>query len=119
MRTYGRIWSGGAPGKGTPTWVEVTTDASGFNDYVWLTTLCQVLQLDRGESPFYANCGIPGQQSVIQQVWPDYYVQLTQQQFAGHFASLTLAKLDGPTPTYRINVTTQSGVKPLMSAIPQ
>lgn len=110
MRTYGRTWSGGAVGKGTPTWVEVDTDANGYNDSVWLTTLCQVILLNRGEAPFDANFGIPAQQSVIQQVFPDYYMSLTQQQFAPHFAALTLAKVHSPTPTYRINVTTQQGV---------
>jgi len=110
MRTYGRTWSGGAAGVGTPTWVEVTTDSNGFNDACYLTTLIQTLLMNRGESPFWANYGIPAQQSVIQQVWPDYYMAETQQQFAGYFASLTLAKLGGPTPHYRITVTTQSGV---------
>lgn len=87
------------------------TDADGFNDYVYIVTLAQVLLLNRGESPFYSNYGIPAQQSVIQQVFPDYYMVVTQQQFAGYFAALTLAKLGGPTPHYRMNVTTQKGVK--------
>ena len=106
MRTYGRLYDE----LGNPTWVEVTTDNNGFNDYVWLTTLIQVLFLGRGESPFYSDYGIPAQQSVIQQVFPDYYVALTQQQFSGYFASLTVAKLAGSDPHYRINATTQQGV---------
>jgi hypothetical protein len=45
--------------------VEVTTDANGYNDAVYLTTLSQVLKLNLGESPFYANYGIPQYQSVL------------------------------------------------------
>ena len=107
MRTYGRTYDS----TGNPTWVEVQTDADGYNDYVYLTTLIQVLLLNRGESPFYANYGIPAQQSVVQQVFPDFYMAQTQQQFASYFASLTLAKLGGRTPHYKIVATTQSGVK--------
>lgn len=106
MRTYGRQYKS----DGSYQWVEVTTDANGFDDYVWLTTLIQCLQLIRGESPFYANYGIPAQQSVVSQVFPDFYVALTQQQFSGYFAALTVAKLNSPTPTYAISVTTQQGV---------
>lgn len=91
-------------------WVQVSTDAQGFDDYVWAVTLIQTLLLNRGESPFYADRGIPAQQSVVQQVPPDFFVALTQQQFAGFFAALTLAKLGGPDPAYRINLTTQQGV---------
>lgn len=110
MRTFGRVWSGGAVGKGTPTWVEVTTDSLGYNDYIYITTLAQVLLLNRGESPFYANFGIPAQQSVVQQVFPDFYMSQTQQQFAPYFGALTLAKLGGTTPMYRMSVTTNAGV---------
>ena len=78
MRTWGRVFSP----DGSYQWVRVNTDANGSSDGVWLTTLLQCLQLNLGESPFYANYGIPAEQSVIQQLWPDYNVLLTQQQFA-------------------------------------
>lgn len=107
MRTYGRITNP----DGTRTWVEVQTDAAGRDDYVWITTLIQCLQLVLGESPFYANHGIPAQQAVIQQVFPDYYVAQTQSQFAQYFASLIVVKLDAPTPTYKVDLTTNQGVK--------
>ena len=94
MRTWGRVtttsnYSGaigffeiglsgiGSTETGTSqssTWVEVSTDANGYNDAVWLTTLAQVLQLGLNESPFYGNYGIPAQQSAVTQVFPDYYV---------------------------------------------
>ena len=109
MRTFGRI----TEATGQKRWVEVTTDANGFNDYVYLTTLCQVLLLNRGESPFYANYGIPAQQSVLQQIAPDFYMAQTQQQFATFFASLQLTKIAAPEPTYAIDVITNFGVKAL------
>ena len=96
---------------GTKSWVEVQTDASGANDYVWITTLIQCLKLNLGESPFYADYGIPAKPSVVQQVFPDFYVARTQQQFASKFANLVVAKQPSTTPTYTINVTTNNGVK--------
>lgn len=89
----------------------VATDANGNNDMVWVTTLIQTLKLNLGESPFYAAYGIPAQQSVMQQVFPDYYVALTQQAFAPYFASLVISKQDNTvTPTYQVNVQTHQGV---------
>lgn len=105
MRTYGRIFNE----DGSYTWVEVTTDAKGYDDAVWLTTLIQTLKLNLGESPFYANFGIPAKQSVLQQVAPDFYVAQTQQQFAQYFASLVIAKPANLPPTYRITAVTQQG----------
>ncbi|HVB66128.1 MAG TPA: hypothetical protein VND01_00365 [Candidatus Acidoferrales bacterium] len=108
MRTYGRV-----PGlSGLPTvWVEVVTDPNGLNDQVYLTTLLQVLKLNLGESPFYANFGIPAQQSVIQQIFPDYYAALIQQQFAVYFASLMIARTSANPPTYQVSLITHNGIK--------
>jgi hypothetical protein len=107
MRIYGRITNP----DGSKTWVTVQTDpATGSNSWVYLTALCQAFLLNLGESPFYANFGLPAQQSVIQQIAPDFYVQRTQQQFAQYFASLIIAK--DPTqavPTYNVNVTMLDG----------
>jgi hypothetical protein len=89
----------------------VTPDADGHVDYIWITTLIQCLKLSPGESPFYANHGIPAQQSVVQQVFPDYYVAQTQSQFAQYFAALIVTKVPGPEPVYQVNVTTQQGVR--------
>ena len=102
MRTYGRV---------AGVWTEVDTDANGNSEYVLITTLIQVLKLNLGESPFYANYGIPAQQSVIQQIFPDFYVNVTQQQFAGFFASLSISKVPSTTPTYNVNLTTTQGTK--------
>lgn len=105
MRTYGRVYSE----SGVATWVEVDTDASGNNDGVWLTTLIQCLKLNPGESPFYANYGVPSYQSVVTQIFPDFYTARTQTQFAPYFAALKIQKLANPSPYYDVNVTTHSG----------
>ncbi|MFZ4998399.1 hypothetical protein ACOY5P_03255 [Enterobacter asburiae] len=107
MRTWGRV----TDANGNKTWVAVETDENGDSSYVWLTTLIQTLKLGLGESPFYAQYGIPAQQSIAQQVYPDYYVNMTQQQFAGYFASLTITKVDrAASPTYTIDVIFRNGV---------
>jgi hypothetical protein len=96
-------------------WQEVTTDANGYNDAVYVTALCQVLQLQTGESPFYSQYGIPAQQSIAQQVFPDYNVFFIQQQYARYFASLKITKVNQnnqygvPEPVYNVNVITQQG----------
>ena len=118
MRTYGRVYALNPDGSrqdpqpsGYPYWQQVSTDAAGFNDAVYLTTLCQVLLLNLGESPFYANFGIPAKPTIVQQVQPDFYVTRTQQQFAPYFAALIVAKLGNNPPAYRINCTTNQGAK--------
>jgi hypothetical protein len=105
MRTYGRVYSN----DGSYVWQEVTTDANGNNDAVMVTTLIQVLLLNYGESPFYANYGIPAEQSVMQQVAPDYFVSMTQIQFSASFASIIITKLVDPNPHYRVNILTNAG----------
>ena len=131
MRTYGRlplsivVDSSGNPvldsngnpiygtgtGNGSLAWVEVTTDSSGQNDLVMLTTLCQVMKLSKNESPFYAQYGISAKQAFIQQVAPDYDMSVIQQQFAPFFASLVITKQSGSLdPTYDVNVITHQGV---------
>jgi len=98
-------------------WTAVETAPDGTNDLVYVTNLCQVLLLNLNESPFYANYGIPAHPSVVTQVFPDYYVIYTQQQFAAFFANLLVSKKPLPSPTYNVNVTTHAGVK-LNASIP-
>jgi hypothetical protein len=125
VRTYGRVYSLNEDGSrqspqpsGFPYWVVVQTDANGFNDMVYLTTLLQVLQLNLNESPFFANYGLPDKEAVIQQVAPDYYMTRTQLLFAQFFASLIISRMQSADdPTYLVNVTTHQGVK-LNAAIP-
>ena len=96
---------------GNLLWTQVSTDSNGFNDEVWLTTLVQTCKLNLGESPFFADRGIPAHQSIMQQIAPDYYVQYIQQLFAPYFASLQVAKTASYPPTYAISVTTKQGFK--------
>lgn len=108
MRTWGRTYNE----DGTSQWVEVQTDANGFDDAVWITTLIQCLKLNLGESPFFAQFGIPAKPSVVQQIAPDFYVAMTQQLFAQYFASLIITKQNVPSPpTYQVNLLTHQGVK--------
>ena len=104
MRTWGRV---------NGVWQEVITDpVTGLNDAVWLTTLLQCLKLNLGEDPFNSDYGIPAQKSVIQQIFPDFYVSQTQQQFSPHFASLIISKVPGQiAPYYNVNIITNNGAK--------
>ena len=98
MRTYG-------VDPNTQQWVEVTNTS-----YVWLATLAQTLRLNQGESPFYANYGIPAQNSVHTQIPPDLAVNRTQTQYAPFFASLTVLKQQtSANPTYNISAGFQNG----------
>lgn len=115
MRTYGRI----VPDPLFPDvkqWVEVDTDENGFDDMVWLTTVIQTIKLNLGESPFYADYGIPAHASVVSQIAPDTYLSRIQQQYAPYFLSLIISKqpdaLDErgiPSPSYLVSVITKYG----------
>lgn len=106
MRTWGRTYNE----DGTYRWVEVTTDANGYSDSVWLTTLVQALKLNLGESPFYANLGIPQYQTVVTQVFPDFYCSQIQTYFAPNFASLTIVRAPGSfPPVYNVRAVCHSG----------
>ena len=112
MRVWGRQYN---PTKTAYEWIEVTTDANGYNDAVYITALAQVLQLNQGESPFWANYGIPAIQSITTQVFPDLAVYFTQQQYSKYFSSLKITKTKAtnefnvPTPVYQVNIITQKG----------
>lgn len=100
MRTWGRITK-----DNKKFWIEVKPDMDEDASYFWLTTLIQTLKLNLGESPFYINWGIPAQQSIMTQIYPDYYVNQIQSQFAPYFASLTIIRVENTlNPTYNVNV---------------
>jgi hypothetical protein len=106
MRAWGRTYNE----DGSYQWVEVSTDANGINDAIYLTALAQVLKLNLGESPIYANSGIPQYQTVMTQIYPDLYVAKIQQQYAPYFASLTIARVQGSNPPqYNVRAMTHSG----------
>ena len=98
MRTYG-------VDQATGQWVEVVETS-----YIWLATLAQTLRLNQGESPFYANYGIPAQNSVNTQIPPDLAVNRTQTQYAPFFANLTVVKQQNTlNPIYNISAVFQNG----------
>ena len=109
MRTWGR-----APG--SEVWQEISTDANGNDDMVWFATLAQCLKLTPGESPFFSQYGIPAQQSIATQVFPDYYVAQMQSMFSQYFMSLLISRAKAATtdnpanPIYNVNVITHRGV---------
>lgn len=111
MRVWGRIYDE----DGNYQWAKVETDPNGFNDAVYLTAFCQVLQLQTGESPFFADYGIPAQGSVETQIFPDLNVYLMQQRYSSFFAALKVTKVEAVndknanTPVYDIEVVTQDG----------
>jgi hypothetical protein len=112
LRTYGRTFDV----YGNATWQVITTAPNGDDSLVYLTTLIQNLLLILGESPFYADHGIPAQQSVLTQIAPDFYVSRIQSQFAKYFASLIISRTPQvqktaqvPPPTYTVNVITLQG----------
>jgi hypothetical protein len=106
MRVWGRTYNA----DGTYQWVAVVTDANGDSSNCYLTALCQAIKLNLGESPFYANTGIPQYQTVITQTFPDYYAQQLQQQYAQYFASLTIVRVAGSfPPQYNVTARCNSG----------
>ena len=106
MRVWGRVTSE----SGVKTWVEVSTDENGNNDAVYITALAQVIKLNLGESPFYANFGIPQQPTIITQIYPDYYVNRIQSQYSPFFAALSITrKPNSFPPSYQANILTHSG----------
>lgn len=104
MRTFGR--------DNTGVWHEVTTDSSGFDDDVYLTTLAQVLTSDINESWLYPELGIPARQSVIGNTHPDYFVDRVRAYFAQFFANisiLTTTDTQTNTPIYYVDVLKNDG----------
>src|ERR1700730_788413 len=110
MRVYGRTFDE----LDKKHWVVIETDVAGNSEYVYVTALVQVFKLNLGESPFWANYGIPAKNSVLQQSAPDFYVAFTQMQYAKYFASLIIYKAAAtfpPKPTYNASVLLTTGTK--------
>lgn len=111
MRVYGRVYDN----QNNYTWQEVETDANGFNDEVYFTAFAQVLQLQPGESPFFATYGIPANQSVNNQTFPDSNVYFLQSKYAPNFVSLVVTPTPQGdtygtvTPVYNIRAVTHQG----------
>lgn len=112
MRVYGRVPVDLGNPNGPKRWVVVETTSNGLNDGVHITSMAQTLKLNLNESPFWANFGIPAHASVMQQIWPDFYINFTQQYYSQFFASLIITPVrEEFEPHYRANVITQQGFK--------
>jgi hypothetical protein len=106
MRCWGRTYNE----DGTYQWVAVETQANGLNDAFYITALAQCLKLNLGESPLYANAGIPQFQTIATQVAPNFYMARIQQQYSQYFASLTITQVPGALPPqYNVRAVTHSG----------
>jgi hypothetical protein len=106
MRAWGRITNP----DGSKTWAVAQTDVNGNNDAFYITALAQCLKLNLSESPFYANSGIPQYQTIMTQVFPDFYVSRIQQQYAQFFASLTITRVPNVSPPqYNVRAVTHTG----------
>lgn len=112
-----RIWARKYTTAYEYTWVEVTTDDNGFNDAVYLSAFCQVLQLQPQESPFYAEYGVPSIQAVQDQVIPDTNVYFMQSRYSQYFISLQVMPAHqtdangATTPVYNVTAITNSGAR--------
>jgi hypothetical protein len=91
VRPY--VWGRVYDANGNPSWVQVSTDDAGFSDYLYITALIQCMKGNLGESPFWANFGLPAHQSVLQQLPPDFNVNFIAQFYQQFFASLIIAKV--------------------------
>jgi hypothetical protein len=97
MRTYGQTPQG--------KWVEIDQVS-----YVWMATLVQNLRLIQGESPFYAQAGIPAYKAIRTQIAPTVAVNNIQKQFAQYFTSLTVTPVSGvQVPTYNVQAVLTNG----------
>ena len=94
-------------------WVEVTPDANGNTDYIYITALLQCFRLNLGESPFWSNFGIPAKISIQTQTPPSYYISFIQTYFSQFFASLIIAKQptspNATTPIYNVYIVRKNG----------
>jgi len=99
--------------------VTVEADINDNPDSVYLTALIQTLKLNWGESPFFGDWGIPAHQAIVQQIFPDYYVLLTQKRYAPFFMTLGVVKRPTDTPMYDISIQFKSGAVISTTVIPQ
>lgn len=98
-RNFMRVWTRQHQPDGTRRWIAVDGNQAQI---AWLQN---ALLLQLGESPFWADWGIPVTRTLVSQIWPDYYVNMTQQRFVDSFSSLQITRDpadNDDNPTYRI-----------------
>ena len=111
MRSYGVDANG--------QWHEMSAATGYTEDDIYLTELVHAFKLVLGESPFFADVGIPQQETIISQIHPDFYVDRIRQFFTPFFSHLVVTKLpldiNNPDPAlrtqprYNVNAMTKQG----------
>lgn len=94
-----RVWTRQHQPDGTQQWKSVDNKQASI---AWLQN---ALLLQLGESHFWADWGLPVTQNIVTQIWPDYYVNLTQNRFSDYFASLRITHDSTSTednPVYQV-----------------
>lgn len=81
-----RVWTRVRQSDGTRRWQAVDGDQANI---AWLQN---ALLLQLGEAPFNAEWGLPIRDTLVTQVWPDYYVNLTKQRFRDTFPMLQITR---------------------------
>lgn len=105
-----RVW-GRVASNGTRKWQAFETDSNGYDDAPNIIWLQNALLLNLNESPFYADWGIPIQQTLATSVFPDYYTSKTQQRFSAYFPSVVITRVSASDLSYSVNITTKTGYK--------
>jgi len=75
---------------------------------IWVTIVKHELQLRVGESPFYADAGIPAEDSIITQQEPDYHVNNVKRRYEAKFNAFDITKVSGQPLVYNIALTTKN-----------
>lgn len=101
-----RVWTRVMGSDGKRTWQPVDNDQGNI---AWLQN---ALLLQLGESPFWTDWGLPVSKTLVSQIWPDYYLNMTQQRFRDVFPTLqvTRQRVDGQSdPVYSIRAILSDG----------
>jgi hypothetical protein len=73
-----------------------------------VTIVKHELQLRVGESPFFADAGIPAEDSIITQQEPDYFVNQVKARYQSKFNRFDISKISGNPLVYNIALTTKN-----------
>jgi len=76
---------------------------------IWVTIVKHELQLRVGESPFFADAGIPAEDSIITQQEPDYHVNNVKRRYEAKFRRFDIVKRSIVPLIYDIALTTRNG----------
>ncbi|GBQ07532.1 hypothetical protein [Saccharibacter floricola] len=101
-----RVWTRIKQPDGSRRWQAVDGDEANI---AWLQN---ALLLQLGEAPFSTDWGIPVSQTLVTRIWPDYYLNLTQERFRETFPMLQITRQQNdsnPNPSYVIRALLNDG----------